>query len=131
MPTRPRRLLFLSLAAVVVGLVVGAWLLWPRTLTHKDAEGIREGMTLAEVEAILRGPADVQATWITVSHQDKGIISRDVKLWYCVDVTDHSAYVDANCICVSFDRNGEVIGVSHIHHRPETFFAMLRRWLGF
>jgi hypothetical protein len=131
--TTRRRILFLSLAAVGVGLVavVWLWLLWPRTLWHKDAERIHEGMTLAEVETILNGPADVQATWIFVTDTNKGTISRDVKLWYCLDVTEKSAYADANCISVAFDQNGEVISVSHIHHSPETFFATLRRRLGF
>jgi hypothetical protein len=52
-----RRFLFLSLAAAVVALAIGVWLLWPRTaITRENAEKIRLGMTLAEVEAILGGP---------------------------------------------------------------------------
>src|SRR5436305_330604 len=52
-----RRLLLLSLAAIAVVLMV-AWLLWPRTgITRENARRIELGMTLAEVEAILGGPA--------------------------------------------------------------------------
>jgi hypothetical protein len=59
MGRRTRRLLLLALPAVLaLGLV--AWLLWPRTaittITEQNAEKIREGMTVAEVEAILGGP---------------------------------------------------------------------------
>lgn len=57
MPRR-RRFLVLSLAAILVGLGVGLWLLWPHTaITHENADRIQPGMTLAEVEAILGGPA--------------------------------------------------------------------------
>jgi hypothetical protein len=55
---RLRRFLFFSLAAAVVGLAVGVWLLWPCTaITRDNVAKIRKGMTRAEVEAILGGPA--------------------------------------------------------------------------
>src|SRR5262249_17539116 len=53
---RPRRFLFLSLAAVVVGLAF-AWLLWPRTaITRENGARLRPGMALAGVEQIMGGP---------------------------------------------------------------------------
>ncbi len=58
MHTRSRRLLLLAVVAVAMALASGTWLLWPRTaITRENAAKIKEGMTLAEVEAILGGPA--------------------------------------------------------------------------
>jgi hypothetical protein len=49
---RPYRFLFLSLAAVAVALAI-AWLACPRSaISVENATRIRDGMTLAEVEAI-------------------------------------------------------------------------------
>jgi hypothetical protein len=55
---RPRRALFLSLAAVVVGLALGFWLLWPRPtgVTLENYQKIRHGMTRDEIEALLGEP---------------------------------------------------------------------------
>jgi hypothetical protein len=56
MTRRLRLLLGVPVAVVVLG--VGAWLLLPRTaITRENAAKIQVGMTLAEVEAILGGPA--------------------------------------------------------------------------
>ena len=53
---RLRRLLLLALPAALVAVLLAAWLLWARTaITRENAERIRVGMTLAEVEAILGG----------------------------------------------------------------------------
>src|SRR4051812_9676536 len=61
--SRHCRFLFLSVAAVAVGLAVGVWVLWPHTeITPENAAKIRKGMTLAEVEAILGGPARCDTT---------------------------------------------------------------------
>jgi hypothetical protein len=77
---RPRRFLFLSLAAVVAVLAVGLWLLWPGTaITRENAERIEEGMTLADVEAILGGPArnesDLPENFIHDAFIPKGFIN--------------------------------------------------------
>lgn len=60
MPRR-RRFLLVFLAAVLAGLAFGVWLLWPpepvSEINQEHAARIRPGMTLAEVEAILGGPA--------------------------------------------------------------------------
>src|SRR6266478_2347267 len=62
MRSRTRRLLLLALATVAV-LVAGVCLLWPQSaITRENAEMIWEGMTLAEVEAILGGPARDETT---------------------------------------------------------------------
>jgi hypothetical protein len=58
MSTRTRRRFLLFSLAAVAGLVVAGWLIWPRTeITRENAAKIKEGMTLAEVEAIFGGPA--------------------------------------------------------------------------
>ena len=58
-----RRVLLLGLLATAVGVAAAAWLLWPRTaITRENAAKVREGMTLAEVEAILGGPARDETT---------------------------------------------------------------------
>jgi hypothetical protein len=60
---RPSRFLFLSLAAVVVGLAVGLWLLWPRTaITRANAAKIQVGMTMEQVEAIFGGTQRMETT---------------------------------------------------------------------
>jgi hypothetical protein len=63
MTRRARRMLLFGLPAAVVAVAVSAWLLWPRTaITRENADKIRMGMTLAEVEAILGGPARDEST---------------------------------------------------------------------
>jgi hypothetical protein len=53
----PRRLVLVLVAGIAL-LAFGVWLLWPRTaITRENAAKILPGMTLAEVEAILGGPA--------------------------------------------------------------------------
>jgi hypothetical protein len=64
--SRRRRYVLLSLAAVVVGLAVGVWTLWPQEpeavagVTRKSHARIPVRATQADVEALLGGPgADV------------------------------------------------------------------------
>jgi hypothetical protein len=53
-----RRLFLLALPVALVLLGVGTFVLWPRTaITRENAERIQVGMTLAEVEEMLGGPA--------------------------------------------------------------------------
>ena len=57
-----RRLLMFGFLVMLVMLGVGVWLLLPTTaITRENAAKIQEGMTLAEVEAILGGPARSEA----------------------------------------------------------------------
>jgi hypothetical protein len=59
---RSRRLLLLWIPAATAAGLAAVWLLWPRTaITRENAEKVQLGMTLAEVEAILGGPARDQA----------------------------------------------------------------------
>jgi hypothetical protein len=53
-----RALLWLAGVVLVVGaLFLTDWLLWQPGLTEDNARRLRPGMTLAEVEALLGGPA--------------------------------------------------------------------------
>jgi hypothetical protein len=56
-----RRLVLLALPVALVLLGTGAWIVWPRqprtAITPENAAKIQKSMTLAEVEAILDGPA--------------------------------------------------------------------------
>jgi hypothetical protein len=55
--TRRRRLLLSGVLASIFILGIAPWLLWPCTaITRANAAKIKEGMTLAEVEAVLAGP---------------------------------------------------------------------------
>jgi hypothetical protein len=67
MPSRPRRrFLVLAVVGTAVALAVGVWLIRPRTaITVENAARIQPGMTLAEVEAILGGPARDERTGFT------------------------------------------------------------------
>jgi hypothetical protein len=63
MTRRTRLQLLFALPAVLVVALVAAWLVWPSTaITRENAEKIKEGMTLAEVEVILGGRARDEAT---------------------------------------------------------------------
>jgi hypothetical protein len=61
--TARRRLLVFGLLATLTGLGVGGWLLWPRTaITRENAARIQNATTMADVEAILGGPARDERT---------------------------------------------------------------------
>jgi hypothetical protein len=55
-----RRKLLVALAALAVVVAVGTFTLWPRPhrFTREDCRRVREGMTRAEVEALLGPPGD-------------------------------------------------------------------------
>ncbi len=58
------RVLLLGTVAVAAALAVAAWTVWPTAtaITADNAARIKQGMTLAEVEAILGGPARDETT---------------------------------------------------------------------
>ena len=93
MSRRTRRLMLFCLpAAMVAGLTV-AWLSWPRTaITRENAERIQPGMTLAEVEAILGGPArdegPEQRSLVSIQsvRPDREWNSAQVSVWVFLDV---------------------------------------------
>jgi hypothetical protein len=137
--TRRRRFLFLSLAAAVVALAIGVWLLWPRTaITWENYERIQIGMTLAEVEVILGGPArdestgplvpaspdvdDSQVDLFPVSYNWRVLVRSRPMCWTS----------DRLMARVDFDDAGRVAGMDHLAVRraDEGILDRLRRWLG-
>jgi hypothetical protein len=144
MPTL-RRLLLLCLP-VLAGLAVGAWLLWLRSaITRENAAKVQVGMTLAEVEAILGGPARDESTGPTERDDDPGAAGpggggvigfawalgpslpdgnpSDLrKMW----ATDHLMVV------VAFNGGGRVTAkrTFQTHLVQEPLLERLRRWLG-
>jgi hypothetical protein len=118
-----RRLLLLALPVALALLAVGAtWLLLPQTaITRANAARIKPGMTLAQVEAILGGPARHEG--------DSGVLIQGVPPleWE----------TDGLLVCVSFSREGfyDPVGsgqVDHcnVHSREQILLEEFRRWLG-
>jgi hypothetical protein len=119
MTRRTCRLLPLALAAAVLAVGLIAWLVWPppSAITRENAAKIRVGMTLAEVEALLGGPA----------RNESGLQD------YCIDLTRRS---DDKCwassrdiVIVVLDDDGRVRRQSEFPMRGVSFLATLRRWL--
>jgi hypothetical protein len=113
--SKRRRLLLFGLLAGLLVLGVGGWLLWPwprsSAITAENAAKIQKGMTLAEVEAILGGPARNETTGPTfyelVRSFDKGILGFDadlIKEWISDEVG----------VILVFDAEGCALGVPHL-----------------
>jgi hypothetical protein len=120
MPAR-RRLLLVAVVSTAVVLVVGltAWLLWPRTaITRENAARIQVGMTVAEVEEILGGPARDETpkrplvVKIQNVHPDREWNSDQVSIW------------------LHLDAEGRVRECRAIPVPPKAPLNRLRRWLG-
>jgi outer membrane protein assembly factor BamE (lipoprotein component of BamABCDE complex) len=132
MSRRTRRLLLIALPAVAV--VVAAWLRWPRTaITRENAAKVKEGMTRAEVEAILGGPARNETT------ERDGWFVTLMRSWVVVwnDRTPASAFSrswtgHACAILVAFDGDGRVVQVrlTNVLATGGGPLDRLRRWLG-
>jgi hypothetical protein len=129
-----------------VAVLAGARLLWPRSaITAKTAEKVRPVTTLAEVEAILGGPARDESTGPTERDDDPGAAGPGGggvigfawalgpslpdgnpcelrKMW----ATDHLMVV------VDFNGGGRVTAkrTFRTHLVRETLRDRLRRWLG-
>jgi hypothetical protein len=119
MTRHSRRLLLFGLPAVLSVALVAAWLLWPRTaITPENYEKIQAGMTLAEVEAILGGPArdetagPPRTAMIQSVRPDREWNSDRVSIW---------VYLDAE---------GRVRECRAIPVPAESGLDRLRRWLG-
>jgi hypothetical protein len=131
MLSRPRRLLVLAVVGAAVALAVG--LLWPRTaITRANAERIRVGMALAEVEAILGGPARVETTGPTDVDWD-GPLDRIFSLpgsapgtTVCEWQSDHVLVT----VWLGTDGRADWVTVHPMCRAYEGPLALLRRWLG-
>jgi hypothetical protein len=148
MTRRTRRLLLFGLPAGLVAAMLAVWLLWPRTaITRENAERIAVGMTLAEVEQILGGPARDEATGpVTADGPGTLWLMAPRKQYLLVDygarVTVPGAKAPAPAaprwvsdqvmITVSLDADGRVESCNTIPVRrtEEGPLDRLRRWLG-
>lgn len=128
-----RKLLFASLATLVV-LGLGVWLLWPGTaITRENAAKITEGMRLAEVEAILGGPARDDTTGPVLTESGYGANT----LWLedvCLPFGDQRHHIwksDCVLVLVSVEADGRVANFIAFHQQraAERPIDMLRRWL--
>jgi hypothetical protein len=141
---RVRRRLVLALILLACAVLAGAsaWLFWPRTaITRANAEKIEEGMTRAEVEALLGGPHRDDATGPTVLDTEDGDELALARLRRYIDLQVIAA-MDAEPIWiwrsnqveihVRFDGKEQVVSCDSINMRPASqgALAMLRRWLG-
>jgi hypothetical protein len=123
-----RRLLLLALPVALVLLGVGALVLWPRTsITRENAEKIEEGMTLAEVEALLGGPA----------RNESGLPDNFINdAFVNVDACGTPPFAERRwaspgyVVIVSFDGSGRVTRHSHADFDVDRSpLDKLRRWL--
>jgi hypothetical protein len=124
---RPRRRLLIALGFVALLLVAGAvWMLWPGSssrITRQNGAMLQQGMTLAEAEAILGGPARDVST---------GLLDPDLKMapgdpqreWRSDEVIIH----------VTIDRDGRVSAITVMPVRrflvQEPMLTRLRRMIG-
>jgi hypothetical protein len=146
MSLRPRRLLLFGLPAAVLLGLLAAWWLWPRTvITADNAAKIRPGMTLAEVEAILGGPARDESTGPLAADlgdetpadarqrrdaEEVALMVFHFSAWW--DGTPHWWQSDCVMVHVSMDRDGKVLRATRLPVRraEERPLDRLRRWLG-
>jgi len=137
-----RRRLILFGVPVVVVLGVGAWVFWvqPRTaITRENAAKIEVGMTLAEVEAILGGPARFEFPGPLTSDvgfrrsNDELVAQHNFSQPFPANtVTKLRWNSETVTIDVPFDGEDRALQIRYILHRPEseTFLRRVRRWLG-
>jgi hypothetical protein len=139
--TRRRRLLLLGLTTLTV-LALCACLLRPRTaITRENAERIRAGMTIAEVEALLGGPPRDDSTGPVVAEVDPehGILEEKRLTFYTARWTPERPNVivqwqsDEVNISVAFTAEGRVDGSGYLrlHRVQESPLDRLSRWLHF
>lgn len=137
--TRPRRRLLLALFAVVMLLVLGVWLHWTKpfsAITRENAAKIKDGMTLAEVEAILGGPPRDETTGPVIREEPPEFAPPDARgrsfRITIVNLRQHLEWhSDQVRIWVHFDSHGRVTDFTHFptHRAEESPLALLRRWL--
>jgi hypothetical protein len=143
--TTRRRLLVFGLLAGLLALGVGGWLVWSRTaITRENAAKITEGMTLAEVEAILGGPERDESTRPTALDADPRLAgpggNKTVGFaWDFGPAFTDGRPMDARkmwatdylMLVVDFDAGGKVTGKRDAATHPvqESMLDKLRRWL--
>lgn len=141
-----KRCLLLALPSAFVVLGVGAWVLCPHTaITRENAERIQEGMTQAEVMAILGGPPrDESSGPLDMDEPDEGFpeLIREARLRQWIDCEVRASFDPEGgkraawqsnqvAIYVWWDAEGKVTSVDCFPMRlaPESPLVKLRRWL--
>jgi len=120
-----RRLVLFALPVALMLLGVVGWVLWypPPGITLENAERIHQGMTLAEVEALLGGPAgDYRtpgATKFAFAYHFLSDPDGEVMEWNG----------DEGTAMVSFDADSRVFNHMYLKAPSESLLAKLRRWL--
>ncbi len=132
-----RRLLVFGLPVALVVLCVGGRVLWPRTaIRFENALKIREGMTLAEVETLLGGPArdettgpvvpedamDAPAGWLVLTKRPPaGWAQPEPRYWRSDRLT----------VATWFDAEDRVVvhAVLFMRRADESPLDILRRWV--
>jgi hypothetical protein len=112
----------LALPVVLVLLAVGAWATWPEpsAISLENAAQIRAGMTVAQVETFLGGPARDEVP--ELSHMRRMIQSVRPDLEWCSDQVS---------VWVHLDADGRVKESRAIPAPPGSgdVLTLLRRWL--
>jgi hypothetical protein len=141
MTRRTPRLLLFGLTAAVLAIMLAAWALWPRTaITRENADKIRMGMTLAEVEAILGGPArDESTASLTDDNLDMELVGIPEILFDAtcdgemVPASNRKLWIsDSVVVRVCFDAEGRALCNESVPVRRAELSPLdrLRRWLG-
>jgi hypothetical protein len=142
MPAR-RRLLLVAVVSTAVVLVVGltAWLFLPRTaITRENAARIQVGMAVAEVVAILGGPARDESSGPLASAaepQSDDQTDQQLALLFRNPLTGRLVpsllwESDRDIVRIDLDAEGHVGGCDCLAVRRlhESIPDRLRRWLG-
>jgi hypothetical protein len=132
------RLLLFGVPIALVGVVWFAlWLAQPHTaITLENAALIREGMTLAEVEAILGGPERDESSGpveedMTVEDLQH-LAVQQLLLFNRPHMVSKDWLSDTAGICVRLDRDAHTVILCQawrVRRAPESPLARLRRWL--
>jgi hypothetical protein len=138
-----RRLFAIACIVALAACAIGLWLLWPApsAITRENAAKIKDGMTRAEVEAILGGPARDETTGPididTTTHEDADVEGMHMLMLARVFLADeHPSLVwrsDYVIIRMRLDADGvvSVCRVVPVCREPESPLDRIRRWLRF
>jgi hypothetical protein len=142
MTRRTRRPLIAVSVAVAIFLVV-AWLAWPRTaINQTNFERIQMGMSLAEVEEILGGPARDESSGHLVADavvndaelgpEERAMMAKLRLVTFTVSWGRGPRFWTSNqlMIRVELDANERVMSMDALPvHSEESLLDKLRRWL--
>jgi hypothetical protein len=123
---RPCRFLLFSLAAVLVGLAIGVWLLWPTAsdhINHNSYQKIQEGMSLAQVEHLLGGPPGHYNT------RPIGPLITEVTMPVGATLQEWVGNDWRISVCLSADASVLFAEIDPVPIRAESVVDRLRRWL--